>query len=290
MPSHTAAVYHIQAVIWTGEIAEICRAVSPRGQTVAIKRIRRGIKGRGGAMRSLEHEATIGLALDHPNVIGVLEYVPDPDGPVMVMEFFPSRNVKVRLLTPRGDRLLDYHTGDVVRQMAAGLGHLHERDIIHMDLKPENYLLADDGQLKLADFAIAAHPARGWRRLIPSLRRRIAGSRSYIAPETLRRKAPDFRTDIYSLGATLYELLAHRPPFSAADRDELLSMHLHRKPASMRSANSNLTPEIDALVLCMLEKDPGRRPQSVAEVAARLERLPIHIDPPVESQPKKAER
>jgi serine/threonine-protein kinase len=158
---------------------------------------------------------------------------------------------------------------------------VHENDIIHMDLKPENYLLRDDGRLKLTDFAIATAPVTGWRRYLPG-RRRISGTRPYIAPETLRRRYPDFRTDIYSLGATLYEVLTGRPPFVAMDRDELLAMHLRVQPAFLTSYNRNLTPEINALVMQMLEKDPGRRPQTVADVKARLERIDIHVEPPVE--------
>jgi serine/threonine protein kinase len=290
MPSQRADRYRVETVVWTGEVAEICRAAGPDGRVVAIKRVRSDISGRRAATRSLEHEAAVGLQLDHANVIRTIEYVADPAGPVLVMEFFPSRNAKVRLLAPRGDILLDYHTADVLGQMAAGLAHVHERNMIHMDIKPENFLLADDGQVKLTDFALAAHPVSGWRRYIPRRRRRIAGTRSYIAPETLRRIAPDFRTDIYSFGVTLYEILTRRTPLQADNRDELLALHLHRRPPLMRTYNKNLTGEIDELVLRMLEKDPGRRPQDIADVAARLDRIQIFIEPPAPPTPEGPEQ
>lgn len=283
-----ADFYHVQAVVWTGETAEICRAVAPDGTTVALKRIRRDIPGRRIAIRSLEHEASIALNLDHPNIIKVISYLTVPD-PTMVMEYFPSRNLKVRVLEPTGDRLIQYHTRKLLLQMTDALLHLHERDVIHMDLKPENYLLSDNGVVKLTDFAIASLVVTGWKRIF-SKPRRIAGTRPYIAPETLRRKAPDFRTDIYSYGATLYEVLTGRPPFIAMDRDHLLAMHLRVKPAYLTTYNRNLTDDINELVLLMLEKDPDRRPQTMQDVKARLERVILYKKPPVEPPPEEAQR
>ena len=283
-----ADLYHMQTIVWTGETAEICRAVSPEGRIVALKRLRRDLRGRRSAGRTLEHEAQIGLLFDHPNVIEVLDFVLEPE-PTMVMEYFPSRNLKVRVLSPRGDRLLTYHARKVVLQMADALIHVHERGIIHMDLKPENYLLSESGVVKLTDFAIAAEPISGWRRWLPG-RRRIAGTRPYIAPETLRRKHPDFRTDIYSFGATIYEVLTGRPPFISMDRDELLMMHLRQTPAFLTTYNRNLTEDINELVLLMLEKDPGRRPQAMSDVKARLERIILYKEPPVEPPPAEPER
>ncbi len=289
MPTQRADRYHVERLIWTGEVAEICRAAGPDGQLVALKRIRHGIPGRRAALRSLEHEARIGRMLDHPNTIKVINFIPDPVEPIMVMEYFASRNAKVRLLAPRGDDLLDYDTKNILLQMACSLRHMHERSMIHMDIKPENFLLSDEGTVKLTDFAITVLPVTGWRRLLRR-RRRIAGTRSYIAPETLRRKEPDLRTDIYSFGVTLYEILTRRPPFQAENRDEILAMHLRTQPVYLRSYDKNLTAEIDELVIRMLEKDPGKRPQSMADVVARLQRAEIFKEPPVKPPPQEAER
>lgn len=288
MPVEQAEVYHVQAVVWTGEQAEICRAVASDGTVVALKRLRRGVPNRRAAARALHHEAEVGRLFDHRNVIKVFALLTEPQL-TMVMEYFPSRNLKVRLLAPRGDRLLDYHARDVILQMAGALCHVHDRGIIHMDLKPENYLLNDHGVLKLTDFAIASEPVTGWRRLLGG-RRRIAGTRPYIAPETLRRRAPDLRTDIYSFGATLYEVLTGRAPFVAADRDQLLAMHLRVVPAYVTSYDRNLTDDINELVMLMLEKDPARRPQSMRDVLAWLERIRLYREPPVEPPPEEPTR
>ena len=288
MPPEDADLYHVQSVVWTGESAEICRAVGPSGKVVALKRLRRDIRGRRAALRTLEHEAEIALMLEHPHIIKVFEFIPLPF-PTMVMEYFQSRNLKVRVLEPRGDYLLSYRTRSIVLQMADALVHVHEHDIIHMDLKPENYLLSDDGTVKLTDFAIASRPVTDWRRFIPG-RRRIAGTRPYIAPETLRRRQPDLRTDIYSFGATLYEILAGRPPFISSDRDKLLTMHLRQQPAFLTAYKKNLTDDINELVLLMLEKNPDLRPQTMLDVRARLERTEIYREPPAEPKPQEATR
>ncbi|MFC1806343.1 serine/threonine-protein kinase [Planctomycetota bacterium] len=288
MAPEQADLYHVQATVWTGEQAEICRAVDPYGKIVALKRLRPDMTGPRAAARALEHEAEVGRLFNHPNVIQVIAFIPEPQ-PTMVMEYFASRNLKVRVLDPRDDRLLTYHARHIVLQMTEALLHVHQRGIIHMDLKPENYLLSEEGVVKLTDFAIAAEPVEGWRRFFAG-RRRIAGTRPYIAPETLRRKAPDFRTDIYSFGATLYEVLAGRPPFISMDRDHLLAMHLRVKPAYLTTYNKMLSSEINEFVLQMLEKDPGRRPQTMIDVKARLEKIKFYLKPPVEPGPEEVKR
>jgi serine/threonine protein kinase len=166
---------------------------------------------------------------------------------------------------------------------------MHERNLVHMDIKPENFLVSDDAQVKLADFAITRRPPEGWRRFFYRPRH-IAGTRSYIAPETLRRRPPDVRTDIYSFGVTLYELLTRRPPYQAEDRDQLLSMHLRSTAPYLRTYNKNLTEDIDELVLRMLEKDPGKRPQNMADILIRLKRIPIYHKPPTPPTTEARER
>ncbi|MBM4030310.1 MAG: serine/threonine protein kinase [Planctomycetes bacterium] len=279
-----ADLYRVEAVVWTGESAEICRAVAPNGAVVALKRLRADKLREWGRVRLLRREARMAIGLSHPNVINVTEFVPPPPFPLMVMEYFPCRNLKVRVLDRKGDPLLASGCENIVQQMATGLNYVHEQGLIHMDLKPENFLVSDEGVVKLTDFALATPAPKGWHRYLPGVRR-IAGTRPYIAPETIRRKLPDFRTDIYSFGATLFELLTRRPPFISTNRNELLTMHLHVPPPWPWTFNKNLTRDANDLVVAMLQKDPNRRPQSMAEVLARLRRMEIYEKPPQEATP-----
>jgi len=286
MPTQYADVYRIEAIVWTGETAEICRAVGPDAEIVALKRLRPDKLRERAAVRSIQREAKMAMGLDHPNVIEVLEYLPGPPFPTLVMEFFSSRNLKMRVLDRHGDALIAYRCLEILEQMAIALQYVHNQGIIHMDLKPENFLLSDDCQVKLTDFALATRVAKSWHRFLPG-RRRIAGTRPYIAPETLRRRRPDERTDIYSFGATVFEILTRRPPFISGDRDELLSMHLHQPPPWPWTFNKNLTREANDFVLAMLEKDPSRRPQTMSDVLVRLKRLRLFEVPPEPQQPPK---
>ncbi len=280
----SADLYRVEAIIWTGETAEICRAQAPNGTIVAIKRLRTDKLRERAAIRSLYREARMAKGLRHPNVIEVLDFVPGPPFPVMIMEYFPSRNLKVRVLDRKGDPLVATRCHDILLQMASALLYVHERGTIHLDIKPENYLVSDDGRVKLADFALATRAQRSWERFLPGLRR-IAGTRPYIAPETIRRRMPDFRTDIYSFGATVFEVLTRRPPFISGNRDELLSMHLREPAPWPYTFNKNLTREINDLVISMLEKKPSRRPQSMRDILARLKRIRVYEKPPEGTEP-----
>lgn len=275
----SADLYRVETVVWTGETAEICRAQAPNGSIVAIKRLRTDKLRLRAAVRSLYREARMAKGLRHPNVIELLDFVPGPPFPIIVMEFFPSRNLKVRVLDRKGDPLVATRCHDILVQMASALAYVHERGIVHLDIKPENFLVSDDARVKLTDFALATRVQSAWQRLLPSFRR-IAGTRPYIAPETIRRKAPDFRTDIYSFGATVFEVLARRPPFISGNRDELLRMHLREPVPWPWTFNKKITREINDLVVAMLEKNPSRRPQSMLDILTRLKRIRVYEKPP----------
>jgi len=281
MPPEFAELYRVEKLEWRGETAEIWRARTTDDELVAIKRLRLDKARDFAARRSLRHEARMALGLDHPNVVRVFEFVPGQPSPALVMEFFPSKNLKLRLLDRRGDPLLRSRLKDIMVQMAEALCYVHSQGIIHLDIKPENFLVSEDGQVKLTDFALAKRNPTWWQHLTPGIRR-IAGTRSYIAPETLRRRLPDVRTDIYSFGVTLFELLTRRPPFISQDRDEVLRMHLREPPPWPVTFNKSLSMAMNQLILRMLEKDPGRRPQTMEDVAARLRRIAVYDKPPAD--------
>ena len=152
----------------------------------------------------------------------------------------------------------------IITDAAQGLQYLHEQGWVHRDIKPDNFLVAEDGHVKLIDFALAQRIKTGLSRLFGG-RTKVQGTRSYMAPEQIRGKALDARTDIYSFGCLLYELLTGKLPFTGISPEDLLRKHLTAAVPSVMSGNKNVTPDFNDLVAQMMAKDPAQRPQSMDE-------------------------
>lgn len=263
--------YHIIGTLWVGQSSMVYRATDARNRLVAIKMLLPDKAVSRQAVRMMEREARFALRLQHPNIIETIEYIREAPMPALVMEYFESENLKLRMV--RDEQLIREKAQDIILQVCEALAYVHEQGLIHRDMKPENVLVARDGYTKIIDFALAEETKKG--RLLGLVRRRIAGTRPYIAPETIRRRAPDERTDIYSLGVTIYEMLAGRPPFVSPDRDELLRKHLAEQAPYVRTYRREVSVKMDELVLEMLSKRPDHRPQSVREIAARVKDIRV---------------
>jgi eukaryotic-like serine/threonine-protein kinase len=153
---------------------------------------------------------------------------------------------------------------------------------VHRDVKPDNLLVNSAGEVRIIDFAIAQHIQKP--SFFSNFMRRfrkpdIKGTRSYMSPEQIRGLPLDGRADIYSFGATAYELVTYRPPFRAASQQELLQKQIIEKPAPPQSFNKDVTDEFGALVLKMLAKKPEQRPQSFHEVLKGLNAVKVFKTP-----------
>jgi serine/threonine protein kinase len=159
---------------------------------------------------------------------------------------------------------------EIIEEAAESLGHFHKMGWVHRDIKPDNFLVADPDaanpkvRVKLIDFALARRRRARILKLIAP-RSKIQGTRSYMAPEQIRGELPDIRSDIYSFGCMLFEMMAGKPPFTGVSSNELLNKHLHAAPPSMEAANSNATPEFAQLVRKMMAKEPSKRPQTMED-------------------------
>lgn len=158
----------------------------------------------------------------------------------------------------------------MIAEVADALHHAHQNGVTHRDVKPSNLLLASDGRLSVTDFGLA----RMFEQPGMTVTGEFVGTPAYMSPEqiTAGRIPVDHRTDIYSLGATLYELLTLRPPFAADGRDKLLAMVIQKDPASPRSVNPNVPRDLDTICMKCLEKDPDRRYSSASDLADDLRR------------------
>jgi len=234
----------------------------------------------------LKREATIGQKLDHRRVIRVHEFGIDRGNPYLAIEWFPSRNLKLRLTD--GLERIGHLVPKIVEQAAEGLHYLHCQGWVHRDVKPDNFLADDDGNVKLIDFALAVRSRTGLIRLFARRSKKVQGTRSYISPEQIRCRPLDVRADIYSFGCTIYHFLAGNPPFTGGSANELLNKHLKAPPPSLAAINANITPGFADLLRQTMAKDPEDRPQSLDEFLAELHatRVYVRIPRPPENTPK----
>ncbi len=261
--------YHIVGTEFVGRQSVIYRALDTESNLVAIKMLLPDVRSNRSALKEMRHEAELMLDFDHPNIIRGIEFVESNSTPALVMEYLSAENLKTILLRRRD--FIKEHGREVLFQACDAFSYVHERGLAHMDVKPENILCGEEGATKLLDFALAR--SIGKRRLF--FRPPISGTRPYIAPETIRRKAPDERTDVYSLGVTIYEMLTGRPPFQSGDPDEILRQHLSKTPPLMRSKNRDIAVRMDELVMEMLSKKPADRPKDMQQVKKRLEHISL---------------
>ncbi len=271
MPRDVLLKYHIINTVWAGQSSIIYRATDISNQFVAIKMLLPSTAMDRSSVRIMDREARLALKIDHPNLIRTIEYIRSAVAPAIVMEYFESDNLKAWMT--KDEAFIHRHAHDIILQICEALAYLHARQLVHRDMKPENVLVAPDGRTKVIDFALT-EKIGGWRSFGLG-RRKIAGTRPYIAPETIDRKAPDIRTDIYSLGITIYEMLTGRPPFLSDDRDELLRKHLSEQPTSMRAHRKEVSVKMDELVLHMLSKKPKQRPENIEQVIRRMKGLKV---------------
>jgi serine/threonine-protein kinase len=222
------------------------------------------------AIEVMRREAVVGRKISHPHLISVLSAHVGAAPYFLVMPLLDGRSLGGRLAA--GERLSVPAALWFARQTAEGLDALHQTGWMHADVKPSNIFVSPDGHATLLDLGFARQPADA----TSIVDRCVTGTMHDIAPEMLTSALrPDIRSDIYSLGATLYETLGGRPPFQAPSLEQLADLHRQAEPRPLRLLNPHVPAEVARFVHQMLAKEPLRRPQTPAEVVERLVRLEI---------------
>jgi len=209
-------------------------------------------------------EARVAARLSHPHVVQVYDAGEDGGRPYIVMEYVPGETAAQ--LLARRHKLSPSEASALALQAALGLQHAHENGLVHRDVKPQNLLVRDDGVLKVADFGIA-RAAEASRLTKAGM---VLGTAAYLAPEQATGGETTAATDLYSLGAVLYELLTGRTPYQFRSLGELAAQQSRGAITPVRELEPAVPPALEALVMRCLAAEPRFRPDSAADVAAEL--------------------
>ena len=263
--------YIIQDTIKSGGMAYVYKATDPETKdTVAIKTLKRSSINRRAAKGFLQ-EAKMLKKLNHPNIIQVMDFGKEDGMAYMVMEYINGEDIKKLMLHKKikGIQKID----DIILQIGIGLDYLHENNIIHHDIKPENILVSKNNEVKIIDFGLARYN----RLRIFTRNRFIDGTPTYMSPEQIRKRHTDKRTDIYSYGITIYEMLTGKVPYQANDKNAIMRAHIdiHTKARPVSYHDSSIPKNIENCVMKAIEKNPNKRHRTVSEMILDFSRNKI---------------
>ncbi len=270
------ASFRIVRLLRSGSTCQIYEAINDStGQKVALKTLVSERRKDKNELRYLQHEYEVAKSFASKFVNEVYEVDGKHSVPYLSIEFSPFQNLKQRLRSEYD--LMNYHASTVITTVLEGLKYLHDKGWVHCDVKPDNFMVDDEGNCKLIDFALAVKiPSTIGRVFGGGKSKTIAGTRSYMSPEQIRRKSLDNRSDIYSAACLLTELTTRKVPFTGDSPENLLTRHLHMKAPPISSINTNITQEFSDLVDEMLSKQPAGRPDSIAVILGRLKSMRIY--------------
>src|SRR6202790_4553531 len=258
-----AGRYRVVALAGRGGNGEVHRAEDLKlSQIVALKFLPESLSQDAGALARFHSEVRIARQVSHPNVCRVFD-IGDADGvPFLTMESADGEDLAS--LVRRLARLSSDKATEIARQVCAGLAAAHERGVIHRDLKPANLMLDGSGKIRITDFGLASIASS-----IEASDVR-AGTPAYMAPEQLEGKEVTAKSDLYSLGLVLYEILTGKRAFNASTLPELIKQREKSSPTNPSALVSDLDPVVERVILRCLEHDPAQRPASALQVAAAL--------------------
>ncbi|MEX0678575.1 MAG: serine/threonine-protein kinase [Pirellulales bacterium] len=277
-PQDYVGSYRLINLIRAGKTCEVWDVANDiKGERLAIKLLSGDAARNREEVAYLKHEYQVAHGLDHPNVIKIYGVGRDRDNFYLAMELFMAPNLKQ--LIHQGVDALAPIAAEFIRKAAEGLAYLHSKGWVHRDVKPDNFLLKPNCEVKLIDFALAVRRKTGLSRLL-AVKTRIQGTRSYMSPEQIRGRPLDERADIYSFGCMVYELLGGKPPFTGTSTNELLNKHLRAPVPPPQAANRNITDEFAALLRSTMAKKPEERPPSMDDFLNELAVTPLFKIPP----------
>ncbi|MGW1667524.1 Stk1 family PASTA domain-containing Ser/Thr kinase [Streptomyces sp. NPDC002324] len=271
-PRRLGGRYELGQVLGRGGMAEVYLAMDTRlGRTVAVKTLRADLARDPTFQARFRREAQSAASLNHPAIVAVYDtgedYIDGVSIPYIVMEYVEGSTL--RELLHSGRKLLPERAMEMTIGILQGLEYAHRNQIVHRDIKPANVMLTRNGQVKVMDFGIAR--AMGDSGMTMTQTSAVIGTAQYLSPEQAKGEQVDARSDLYSTGCLLYELLTVRPPFIGDSPVAVAYQHVREEPQPPSVFDPEITPEMDAIVLRALVKDPDYRYQSADEMRADIE-------------------
>jgi serine/threonine-protein kinase len=274
--------YKIVEPIGIGGMGEVYLATDTRlNRQVALKILPEQMLADRDRLRRFQREADVVSALNHPNILTIYEFGTEGDIHLFASEFVRGETLRERLSRghiPVSDAL------DIAVQITSALNAAHEAGVIHRDIKPENVMIRDDGYVKVLDFGLAKQTESGPSdpnantRLIVSQPGLIMGTVAYMSPEQVRSMPIDTRTDLFSLGIVLYEMLSGKSPFAGETTTDVIAATLQLEPQPITQANQLVPAELGNVITKLLQKDRNERYQTAKDLLADLKKVQRHHD------------
>lgn len=278
LPEDKIGRYKIVSKIGEGGMGEVYLAEDAKlGRSVALKILPASVASDTDRMLRFEHEAKSASALNHPNIITIYE-INDEDGALFIaMEYVEGQTLAKKIKNKEFDLR---RTLDIAIQIVAALAAAHEANVIHRDIKPDNIIVRPDGLVKVLDFGLAkltekvsAYDLETLSTLVKTTPGLIMGTVGYMSPEQARGKNVDGRSDIFSFGSMLYEMLSGKRPFTGENEVDVIASILHKEPAPLNEVVTGIPHELETLVRRTMRKNREERYQTVPELLADLRDL-----------------
>ena len=271
--------YRVERELGRGGMAKVFLGTDTvLGRTVAVKVLAPQFADDDGFVQRFRREAQAAASIGHPHIVSVFDTGSDDGVHYIVMEYVEGRTLAEFLAG--GGRILPDRAIDIAMDVCQALEAAHARGVIHRDIQPGNIMLNPRGEVKVTDFGIARVTTTADTVAQTAA---ILGTASYLSPEQAQGQPVDARSDLYSLGCVVYEMVTGRPPFLGDSPVAVASKQVLEQPVPPSKLNSDVTPDLDAVILRALAKNPANRYQSAEEMRADLERakrgLPVDATP-----------
>ncbi|MBQ7478866.1 MAG: serine/threonine protein kinase, partial [Selenomonadaceae bacterium] len=249
--------YELQELIGSGGMADVYRAQDKvLNRSVAVKILHEQFRRDEEFIGKFHQEAQAAARLSHPNIVNIFDVGISGDDHYIVMEYVPGNTLK-SLIQEKGHLPVE-DALRIAREISDALAMAHANNIVHCDIKPHNILMMPDGHAKIADFGIA----RAVTESTMTYSGNVIGSVHYFSPEQAKGTYITPKSDVYSLGVVLYEMLTGHLPFTGENPVSIAMKHLQEEPVPVRQYNPEIAPVVEAVVMKAMSKDPAMRPDS----------------------------